>query len=129
MPRCATALLAATLACAALLPAAAEARNFPKTALRGTIAFGTNPPAISLNGSGALLAPGARIHGMDNMLKMTGALAGQRYVVDYTVESTGLVFEVWLLTTDEVAVNPWPTTPAQAAAWRFDPVAQVWIKP
>ena len=129
MPRCASSLFAAALACAALLPAAAEARNFPKTALRGSIAFGANPPAISLNGSDALLAPGARIHGLDNMLKMTGALAGQKYVVDYTVESTGLVFEVWLLTPDEIAVHPWPTTPAQDAAWAFDPVAQAWTLP
>jgi len=129
MPRCAARLLAAALACAALLPAAAQARTFPKTALRGAITFGANPPAIALNGSPALLAPGARIHGLDNMLKMTGALAGQKYVVDYTVESTGLVYEVWLLTPDEIAVGPWPTTPAQAAAWAFDPVAQVWIKP
>ena len=134
MPRCAVASLtaAALIACCALasMPAAAQVhRHFPKTALRGTIGFGGNPPAIQLNGGNALLAPGARIHGMDNMLKMTGALEGQKYFVDYTLESNGMVYEVWLLTADEVKVSPWPTTPVQAATWVFDPVANAWAIP
>src|ERR1700740_2342480 len=98
MPRCVAAVLtAASIACAALasLPAAAQTqRHFPKTALRGSLIFGDNPHAVVLNNNLAQLAPGARVHGMDNMLKMTGALAGQKYIVDYTLESTGLVYEV-----------------------------------
>lgn len=130
MNRCvAASLAAAVLACTALVATPADARNFPKTALRGIVTFGSNPPNILLNGNDALLAPGARIHGMDNMLKMTGALEGQKYVIDYTVESTGLVYEVWLLTPAEAAVTPWPTTPVQAASWAFDPVAQSWTIP
>ena len=133
MPRCVAASLAAVLIASAALasmPAAAQVqRHFPKTALRGSVAFGSNPPAVQLNGNDALLAPGARIHGMDNMLAMSGALAGQRYVVDYTLETNGLVYEVWLLTPDEAKVSPWPTTPAQAATWVFDPVANVWAIP
>jgi hypothetical protein len=36
---------------------------------------------------------------------------------------------VWILTADEAARKPWPTTPAEAQAWSFDPVAQAWTKP
>ena len=30
---------------------------------------------------------------------------------------------------EEAAVQPWPKTRAEAAAWRFDPVGQVWTRP
>ena len=120
-------LLAAALACA--LPAAAQVqRNFPATALRGTLAI-TQPPEVLLNGAPARLAPGARIRGTDNLLVLSGGLIGQRFVVDYTVDIAGLVMDVWLLTPQEAARQPWPTTAAQAAAWRFDPMAQTWSRP
>ena len=133
MPRCARLLpLGAVALAAALLAAPASAqvsRRFPATALRGTIEFGT-PPNIVLDGDAALLSPGARIHGQNNMLALTGALVGTTsYTVDYTVESTGLVSEVWLLTAAETAVQPWPETAKQAAAWNFDWTAQVWTRP
>ncbi len=124
--RCACALLA-TLAFA--LPAAAQvARNFPATALRGTIVFG-QPPEVTLNGQPARLAPGARIRGANNMLVLSGELAGQRAVVHYTLEPLGLVLEVWLLSEEERAKRPWPSTTKQAQAWEFDPVAQTWTVP
>jgi hypothetical protein len=72
------------------------------------------------------MAPGARIHGLDNMLVMSGTLIGQTFAADYTLESNGMLFEVWILRPEEIDVQPWPRTPQQAAAWRFDPVAQVW---
>jgi hypothetical protein len=126
MNRCVASILAAAALAAAAAPAAAQVhRNFPQKALRGTVQFET-PPHIRLNGTEVLMSPGVRIHGMDNMLKMSGALEGSKYVIDYTVESLGLVSEIWLLTPDEVNVRPWPTTPAQAATWAFDPVAQTW---
>jgi hypothetical protein len=137
MPRCAAAsrstatliALAATLAALAPLPAAAQVqRNFPQKALRGVIEFGP-PPDIHLNGQPARLAPGMRVHGMDNMLKMSGALIGSKFVVDYTVEGTGLIYEIWLLTPTEAAVQPWPQTPVQQATWGFDPIAQRWQIP
>ena len=128
-------LLAATLATAvaALAPAAADAqvqRRFPVSALRGRIVF-TNPPDITLNGDPARMSPGARIHGPDNMTLVTGRVAGdgRRYTVDYRLEGTGLVSEVWLLTDEEADVSPWPRTPAEAAAWTFDFMAQTWTKP
>ena len=128
--------LAALLAgaCAALLPPPAAAqqvqRRFPPTALRGKIVF-ANPPDIELNGDAARMSPGVRIHGFDNMMVVTSAVAGDgnKYVVDYRVEGTGLVSEVWLLTKVEAEVRPWPRTPAEAAAWTFDYMAQTWTKP
>ena len=103
-------------------------RRFPQNALRGTIAFGA-PPAIQLNGLTGNLASGYRIHGLNNLIVMSAQLAGSQFVVDYTTDVQGQVFEVWLLSTNEIANLPWPTTVAQAAAWAFDPVAQTWTKP
>ncbi len=120
------------LAIAALvvsMPAAAQVqRSFPQQALRGVITFGA-PPHIALNGKPAQLAPGARIRGQNNMLEMSGALVNVKATVHYTFEdTTGLVKDVWILRPDEIARKPWPETPAQAQAWQFDPVAQVWTK-
>jgi len=109
MPRCAKArraavrgLAAALLLPLATLPAAAQMRrNFPANALRGE----------------------------NNMLLVHSALAGQRLVVHYTRDLTGSLLDVWVLTPAERAKKPWPATPAQAAAWAFDPLAQTWSKP
>jgi hypothetical protein len=100
-------------------------RNFPATALRGEISFG-QPPELALNGQPARLSPAARIHGLNNMLVMSGSLAGQRAVVNYVIDPLGLVQEVWILTDAERAKQPWPTTDRDAKAWSFDPVAQIW---
>ena len=126
MYRClAIALTATTLA----LPVAAQVqRGFPQNALRGTIEFGT-PPQVKLNGKPARLAPGSRIRGQNNMLEMSASLVGAKAVVNYTIDTSGLVKDVWLLRTEEVARKPWPETPEQAQSWQFDPVAQTWTKP
>ncbi len=125
-------VLAAALAFAlvtAALPAAAQvARNFPAHALRGEIVIG-QPPEIRLNGAPARLAPGARIRGQDNMLQMSGALIGQKLRVNYTLDTYGLVREVWVLRPGEARVRPWPHTPEEARTWVFDPIAQVWTQP
>jgi hypothetical protein len=127
MHRCAS--LAAVAAIIVAAPASAQVqRAFPQTALRGEIAFGT-PPEVALNGEPARLAPGARIRGSSNMIAMSGTLVGTRWVVNYTVDTSGLVKDVWILTAEEAAKRPWPTTPQQAQAWVFDPNAQTWIRP
>lgn len=111
------------------LPAAAQVqRNFPRNALRGAIVFGA-APEITLNGNPARLAPGARIRDANNMAIVPGALLGGRFLVHYTTELYGLVKDVWILTPAEAANRPWPTTPEEAQAWGFDPIAQVWVKP
>jgi hypothetical protein len=132
MPRCVT--VAAALASVVLLAAQAPAaqaqamRNFPANALRGELRIG-QPPEATLNGRPARLAPGARIRGADNLLQMSGALAGQALTVHYTVDDYGLLRDVWLLTPAEKARQPWPRTAAEAAALRFDPVGQTWSRP
>jgi hypothetical protein len=128
MNRCALqALLALTLA--APLPALAQlARNFPATALRGELLI-EQPPQAQLNGRPARLAPGARIRGSNQMLLMSGAIAGQTLVVNYTIDPSGLLLDVWVLSEAERDRQPWPKTPAEAAAWSFDPVGQRWSKP
>ena len=111
------------------VPAAAQVqRNFPENALRGSIVIG-DAPEILLNGKPARLAPGARIRSQANMLQMTGQLTGARLLVHYTLDSFDLVKDVWILTPEEAAKKPWPTTPQQAQEWRFDPVAQTWSQP
>ncbi len=103
-------------------------RTFPASAMRGAIVFG-DPPEIAVNGVAARLAPGARIRGADNMMVMSGALIGGRFLVHYTVDTSGGVRDVWILTPAEAAVKPWPTTPQQLQEWVFDPLAQVWAQP
>lgn len=124
--------LAGTLG--ALAPATASAqdgqalrRNFPQAALRGQVVFGT-PPDITMNGVATRMAGGYRIHGLDNLLVMSAQLDGLAATVDYTRDVEGHVFEVWILSPAEIA-QPWPSTLDEAASWRFDPVANAWIKP
>ena len=126
MFRCA--LLLAALAAACLPVAAQMQRNFPATALRGELRL-VQPPEALLNNRPARLAPGSRIRGADNMLVMSGALVGTPLLVHYTLDPSGLVLDVWVLTAAEAARKPWPVTPEQAQAWRFNPDAQIWSRP
>ena len=112
----------------AVAPASAQVqRNFPAEALRGALVV-ENAPEITLNGTPARLAPGARIRGQNNMLAMSGAIAGQRLLVHYTFDMNGHIKDVWILTPEEAARQPWPTTPQQAASWSFDSAAQAWTR-
>ena len=104
-------------------------RSFPSHALRGELVVGAVPMAL-LNGQPARLAPGARVRGQDNLLQLPTSVAGQPLVVHYTLEpSTGLLMDVWILNRTELANEPWPTNPAEAASWRFDPASQRWARP
>ncbi|MEX8502694.1 MAG: hypothetical protein AB3X41_06600 [Leptothrix ochracea] len=132
MPRCVAHLAGWTLLFLALLQAPVHAqdlvqRSFPAQSLRGELQV-VQPPDVLINGNPARLSPGARIHGLQNMLVMSGALVGPKFIVNYSVDALAQLSEVWLLRPDE-AQRPWPTTPAEAAALVFDPVAQVWLKP
>lgn len=129
MYRCVSAALAAAAFFVLSAPAAAQVqRAFPQNAMRGALVMGT-PPEITLNGQPARLAPGARIRNQNNMLEMSGALVGQRLLVNYTLENGVLVKDVWILRAEEAAVRPWPTTLEELQTWSFDPAAQVWTKP
>ena len=110
-------------------PASAQVqRVFPQNALRGAIVIG-EAPEISLNGRAGRLSPGSRIRDMNNMTVVPSAVIGGRYRVNYTIDLSGLVKDVWILRPEEAAIRPWPTTPDEAAAWSFDPAAQLWSKP
>jgi hypothetical protein len=127
MLRCAIAGLAAAL----LIPLAQAQvhRNFPATALRGELQI-TMPPDALLNGQPARLSPGSRIRGENNLLVMSGPLAGGKFVVHYTREvMSGMIQDVWILNPAERANRLWPTNERDAKAWNFDPAAQTWSKP
>jgi hypothetical protein len=124
MIRCVT--LAAALA---VMPAFAQSpRNFNAQALRGELVI-VQPPEVRLNGRPARLAPGARIRDQNNLVQLSGSLVNQRFVVNYTRDLSGQLLDVWLLTPAERAKQPWPTSAAEAAAWRFNAAAQTWSKP
>jgi hypothetical protein len=126
MFRYAVALFAA--ACLAAPATAQVQRNFPQNALRGSMVFAVAPEVL-LNGRSVLLAPGARIRDTSNMVVVPSSLYGGRFLVHYTVDTSSLVKDVWILRPDEAANKPWPTTPDEAQAWSFDPIAQTWVKP
>ncbi len=110
------------------LPVAAQARPFPPEALRGELVV-TAPPEVLLNQKPARLAPGVRIRDGHNRVVLSGSLVGQKVLVHYTRFADGQLRDVWLLTAAEAARQPWPRTPAEAAAWHFDPPSQTWTKP
>jgi len=125
MFRCAITLLAA-----AFLTPLAQAqmhRNFPANALRGELVI-TAPPEVLLNGKPERLAPGSRIRGEDNLQQMSGALAGRKLIVHYTRETSGLLFDVWVLNPAELANRSWPRSEAEAQTMVFDPIGQTWSK-
>ena len=71
MLRCVSLLIASlTLAMSAI---AQLERNFPATALRGEMRV-LQPPAVTIDGKEARLAPGARIRDQNNLLAMSGSL-------------------------------------------------------
>ena len=105
------------------------AREFPPTALRGVVAF-NGPPAVMLNGAPALLAPGARLHGTDNLLVLPTTLTGSSHTVHYTIEdTTGMIKDLWILRAAERQNKPWPKTVQERQTWNFNPATQTWSKP
>jgi len=108
------ALLAAFFALAAPLAQAQQA-ELPRSppiaahAQRGVLRV-VQPPQALLNGQPVLLAPGARIRDRSNLLVVTGALLNQDVLVRYTVDTLGLVHEIWVLT-DAEAAQPVPARP------------------
>ncbi len=127
MYRC---LVAAVAACTFVACAAAQSplRQFPADALRGELVLGAAPDTL-LNGEAARLGAGARVRGTDNLVKSPASLVGQKLVVNYTVDTQGLLREVWVLTESEAANKPWPKTRQEAGSWTFDRVRQTWAKP
>ena len=129
MHRCVFKALALTaLAVSASFNAQAQThRQFPPQALRGELMV-TQAPDIHLNGQVARLSPGSRIRDANNLLAMSASLSGQQNTVHFTVDEAGLVKDVWLLNSTELANKTWPRTRQEAAAWAFEPANQTWTK-
>ncbi|MFT7723174.1 MAG: hypothetical protein QM788_10130 [Roseateles sp.] len=125
MYRC---VLPLALAASCLAAHAQVHRFFPANALRGELVI-TQFPDARLNGRPARLAPGARVKNDANLWVPPAGLAGQKFIVHYTVESSGLIMDVWVLNAAELANKTWPRTPAEAARLQFNPGNQTWTQP
>jgi hypothetical protein len=79
-------------------------RTFPENALRGKLVVQLSPE-VMLDGKPDRLSPGARIYGPDNLLILPSRLAGEPYMVNYVRDSHGLIHQVWVLTSAEVAIK------------------------
>ena len=100
----ASALLMGAMVIFSITSHAQQVRDFPPTALRGTLQV-VAPPQVLLDGRADKLSPGARIRNAQNMYIMSGTIAGQDLPVNYTRESNGMIHEVWLLTPAEAALK------------------------
>ena len=130
MYRCVAAAFAGALVTLAAPASAQLLRAFPPEALRGALVIG-DYPAVTLNGKAATLSPGTRIRGANNMLVMAPTIVGAKLLVHYTLDNgaSDRIRDVWILTPDEAAVKPWPTTLEEARTWTFDPLSRTWTKP
>lgn len=111
--------LALLLLCASAWAAQAQqVRDFPASALRGSLQV-TAPPQVILDGHPDRLAPGARIHDMQNLFVLSGSIAGKELLVNYTRDTTGLLREVWILTPDEARLDRPSAPSASNLIFRF----------
>ena len=76
-------------------------REAPRDVKPAVIAVSATPPIITVDGQPDRLSPGARLHDRNNMLMLSGALAGKTLYTVYRRDSAGLVHEVWLLSPEE----------------------------
>ena len=77
--------------------------NAPKDVKPGMIAVSATPPIITVDGKADRFSPGVRIRDRQNMLVLTGSVAGKSLYTVYKRDSMGLVHEVWLLNEAEFA--------------------------
>ena len=78
-------------------------REAPKDVKPAIIAVSATPPIITVDGQEDRLSPGARVRDRNNMLVLSGALAGKTLYTVYRRDGAGLVHEVWLLDEQEYA--------------------------
>lgn len=78
-------------------------RDAPKDVKPAMITVSATPPIIAVDGKPDRLSPGARVRDRNNMLVLSGALAGKTLYTVYKRDSAGLVHEVWLLNQEEYA--------------------------
>jgi hypothetical protein len=93
-------IAAAVLAIAAAA-AHAQLRTLPPDAKRGEIRH-VEGMVVEINGSRAMLAPGAQIRNESNLIVLPAAVPAGA-TVRYTLDASGQVFRVWILTPQEAA--------------------------
>jgi hypothetical protein len=82
----------------------------PVKAVRGDMEF-NGTQIVLLDGKQRQLAPGVRIYGPDNMLKLASSLKGTAKTKYLFEENTGLLQNIWILTPREIATpDPKPAT-------------------
>ena len=90
------ALLGLTFAATAAL-SQGFVREAPRDVKPAIIGVSATPPVITVDGKEDRLSPGARVRDRNNMLVLSGALAGKNLYTVYRRDGAGLVHEVWLL--------------------------------
>ena len=109
--------------------AAQTLRHFPPNTLRGALVIGAFP-AVTMNGKATTMSPGSRIRDANNAVVMGPTLAGSKLLVHYTLDiDNARIKDVWILTPDEAAIKPWPTTLEEARTWSYDTTTKTWTKP
>ena len=101
-PSVLVALILAAVLIDATQAQAQVSRQFAAGAVRGQLQVATPPMAV-LDGRPVQLAPGARIHGPDNLLMTSAALVGPVLTVRYVLDDLGQLRELWVLRADELA--------------------------
>ena len=86
------------------VPAAlGNVRNFPETALRGTLVV-TGMYDAQLDGKAIRMAPGVRLFSPQNALVQAPTVINQSFTVNYVKEaSTGMLLTAWILSKGEAA--------------------------
>jgi hypothetical protein len=109
-----TALLTLSLAATAAVAQITTERGAPLGVKPAIIAVSATPPIIQVDGKDDRFSPGARIRDRQNLLVLTGSLAGKSIYTVYKRDSAGLVHDVWLLNEEEfrkLGGNPDLSTP------------------
>ncbi|MDP3761607.1 MAG: hypothetical protein Q8R01_13950 [Ramlibacter sp.] len=99
MNRCRFIFIALALL-AGLASAQGIRREAPKDVVLGKMVV-TAPPQVTMDGKPDQLSPGSRIRDLNNMIVLSGGLAGKALPVVYKRDAAGLVHEVWILTEAE----------------------------
>jgi hypothetical protein len=95
-------------------------REAPKDVKPAIIAVSATPPLITVDGKADRLSPGVRIRDRNNMLVLTGGVAGKSLYTVYRRDSAGMVHEVWLLNEEEYGKVGGATTGDAAGYKRFN---------
>jgi hypothetical protein len=97
-------MLFALLICALVLPvsAVAQVRQIPDDAKRGSIVH-IQDAVVEIDGQPMRLSAGAQTRGENNLIIMPVSLPPGA-LVKYTLDGTGQIHRVWVLTPEEAAV-------------------------